>query len=132
MTYLPTLEELGNKGKGAILGGAILAAVSDALRDEAARIRQVQRAYTPASEAWDGERAATHAVLSAAAEVIDRLRILAEHDRAAGRKPPMVVLLAADVARSALILDLQRTSYGAARAASEPADDGGDDGAAAA
>lgn len=128
MIELPTLPALAK-----LPGGAVMAAVVDGLRDEAERIAHVQRIYLGTGEqtGWDCERAAAHAVLSAAAETIDRMRALADQSRQSGGKPPTAVLLAADVARSALILDLQATSLGEGRLVSEPAD-GGEGGAAAA
>jgi hypothetical protein len=107
-------------------GGDVLAELSDSLRDEAERIRSVEQAFRPG--AWDESRASIHHSICAAAELIDRMRKLGEQAKERGQKPAPTVILAADVARSVLILECEGQG-GCAAAPTLKAE--GDDAAAA-
>jgi hypothetical protein len=98
---IPTLAELAE-----MPGSAVLEAIQDELLTEAQRVRGVEEFVRPG--AWDEDRAGAHHALCAAAEVIGRLRALGEEAKARGKTPAYAVQLAADVGRSALILELQQ------------------------
>lgn len=99
-------------------GSEVLAAIEDALLAEAHRVRGVEDAFRPG--AWEESRAGAHHAFCAAAAVINRLRVAGEEAKAKGAKPAALILVVADVARSALIVERQRQGGRAAMAEEAP------------
>ena len=98
---IPTLAELEK-----MPGSDVLEAIQDELLTEAQRVRGVEEALRPG--AWDDERAGVHHALCSAAEIIGRLRAAGEDSKVRGKAPAYAVQMAADVARSTLILERQQ------------------------
>lgn len=105
-------------------GAAVLLTLRDALFDEADRIGGLENTLIEVGHItrWDEGRASAHHALAAAGEVVERLRAMGEEAKAKGAKPNSLVLLVADIARSALIFERTKTERAAEPPPSEVAD----------
>lgn len=98
---IPSLADLRS-----MPGSAVLVALRDALFEEADRIGGVEAAFRP--NGWDAGRASAHHALAAAGEIVERLRQFGEEAKARKQAPHSLILVLADAARSALVIERQR------------------------